>query len=857
MSGPGREAQGAGPRAVAAGGLGVALFLALAGSEFHVVPHQGGAWRGLIDAPSGPRLLLALAGGALAALALRRAAPSVARPLAWLGLAAAPLLPVTTGLALPLLAFQGPALAVLAAAVLGVAVARLLDERRGDGDGASAPRAWRELLLLAVTLAGYVELGRHLPGPAGPQGDEPHYLLMTDSLLADGDLDLANQFAERTYRSFFAGQLGSHTSPATPPGTMYQVHTPGLPALLTPGFAWRGYEGARLLLALVAALTTVLVHRLVAQATGSSGLALFAWAAAAWVAPLPLYALAVYPETPAALATAVFLLAARRDPGLGLLAATALAAAWLPWLHPKFLPLALVGLGLVLARRGPRGPRLLAALACAASLAGLLAFFTAIYGRTSLSAAYGPRFSSDVSLARLPDGLAGLLLDRQFGLAAVAPLWLLALPGLVLLWRFRPGDALRSALLAAASLGVGASFSMWWGGACPPGRFVVPAVPALALALALAAPRRPAAAAALLGAGAGVLLLAAQTPSALHNRADGESGLLRHLFRAVDLDGSLPSFVLREPGAGLLALTLLAALALAWRFGGRGLAAGLAGFALVSGALRSTPLLDERQAVARLLDGWDETRLLPLSGALELSALSFPLDLPGAPWTVAAGDQKRSRRVALPPGLYRLDIAARPVQQEAVHLTRLEAQAGGLSLDWVYLRVDRPLASLTLPLVAGAPRFQLVVSGVANSARIDGARVVPLALVPRSRREDFRWLAVPEQDHYRVGSEALRVTVLDRSDPEGDGFRLRGEWGAFLVETPPGAEFELELERPAPAAGDEVLLGDERQPLGPTATTLGFRNTAGLALGPSAVLPVTLRCRHCRATFRTPSGQGE
>ncbi len=849
MSGPG-GGRGAGWPAIVAGSLGVALFLALAGTEFHVVPQATGAWRGLIDPPGWPRLGLALAGAVLAALALRRAAAPVARPLAWLALAAAPALPVTTGRALPLLAFQGPALAVLAAGVLGVALTGLLAGGPNAGRAARAPRPWRELFLLALTLAGYLELGRHLPGPAGPQGDEPHYLLMTDSLLADGDLDLANQFAQRTYRSFFAGTLQSHTSPATPPGTMYQVHTPGLPLLLAPGFAWRGYEGARLLMALVAALTAVLVHRLVSQATGSSGLALCAWAAAAWVAPLPLYAVAVYPEAPAALATAVFLLAGRRDPGPGLVAAAALAAAWLPWLHPKFLPLALLGLGLTLARRGPRGPRLLAALAGAASLAGLLAFFASVYGRASLSAAYGERFATDVSLARLPTGLLGLLVDRQFGLAVVSPLWLLALPGLVLLWRFRPGDALRAALLAAASLGVGASFSMWWGGACPPGRFVVPAVPALALALALAVRRRPAVAAALLAAGTSVLLLAAQTPSALHNRADGESGLLRHLFPALDLDGSLPSFVLREPAAWLLALTLLAALALAWRFGGRGLAAGLAGFALVSASQRSTPLLDERQAVARLIDSWDAERARPLSGPLDLSALSIPLDLPGAPWTVAAGEQYRSRRVALPPGLYRLELDARPVLQEAVHLTRLEAQAGGLSLDWVYLRVDRPVGGLTLPLVAGAPRFQLVVSGVANSARVDGARLVPLALVPRGRREAFPWLAVPEQDHYRVGSETLRVTVLDRSDPEGDGFRLAGEWGSFLVETPPGGEFELELERPAPEAADELLLGDERLPLRPGLTTLGLSNTGGVRLGPSAVLPLTLRCPGCRVSFR-------
>ena len=86
MSGPGGGRRAGWP-AILAGGLGVALFLALAGTEFHVVPQAAGAWRGLIDPPGWPRLGLALAGGVLAALALRRAAAAVARPLAWLALA--------------------------------------------------------------------------------------------------------------------------------------------------------------------------------------------------------------------------------------------------------------------------------------------------------------------------------------------------------------------------------------------------------------------------------------------------------------------------------------------------------------------------------------------------------------------------------------------------------------------------------------------------------------------------------------------------------------------------------------------------------------------------------------------------
>ena len=34
-------------------------------------------------------------------------------------------------------------------------------------------------------------------------GDEPFYLLTTQSLLADGDFDLANQYETRSYESLF------------------------------------------------------------------------------------------------------------------------------------------------------------------------------------------------------------------------------------------------------------------------------------------------------------------------------------------------------------------------------------------------------------------------------------------------------------------------------------------------------------------------------------------------------------------------------------------------------------------------------------------------------------------------------
>src|SRR5262249_21165398 len=130
-----------------------------------------------------------------------------------------------------------------------------------------------------------------------------------------------------------------------PPGHMYSLHAPGLSLLIAPAFALGGRLGAQVFLAALAALAGVLVHRLVAASLGDARAAALAWAIFAFTPPVPIFAVSLYPELPAALATAVFLWTGRaerlRAPA-ALLAA--LAAGALPWLHSKFLPLGALGL---------------------------------------------------------------------------------------------------------------------------------------------------------------------------------------------------------------------------------------------------------------------------------------------------------------------------------------------------------------------------------------------------------------------------------------------------------------------------------------------------------------------------------
>jgi hypothetical protein len=666
-------------------GLALAAPLALAGTSFHAVPTSEGLWRGLLDPPGALRIALCLALGLAAAHWL---GPRGA-PFHVLLIALAPLIPVATGRFLPLLVFQGPVLLLVALAALAVALVR------------GGP--WRGSRALSPTAAGiaaflfYALLGTRLPGPAGPQGDEPHYLTMAESLRADGDLDLKNQFRDRTYRAFFAGDLEAHTSPASPKGTLYSVHTPGLAFLILPAYVLGGYVGVRLFLSALASLAGALVYLLARDATLNESAARASWAAFALLPPLAFYALAVYPETPAALATAAFLLTARRDPGPRGALLAGLAAAALPWLHPKFLPLAVVGLGLTLARRGPRLARIVSGLLFAASLAAFLAWMRSTYGQAALSAAYGPGFASDISLARIPRGLLALFLDRQFGLFTTAPLWVLAAPGLLALWRWRPGDAMRAALIACATLGVGASFSMWWGGTCPPARFVVPALPALAVALALALPRRPSLSAACFGLSLGVVVTAALAPRALHNRADGDSALFRVLTPALDVDGLLPSFVAES----------------------------------FVPALR----LDPQRATLALIRGLDDSNVLGLEGPPSVATLAIPLDLPEAPWTLAPGEMRFSRRLDLPPGRYRVSVLGRVLEaQPKERVARVALTEDDETLADAYLQEGRPSPVFEVALPRGARRLAATAVGLQGSALVEGVRLTPLDVVPMSRR---------------------------------------------------------------------------------------------------------------------------
>jgi len=65
-------------------------------------------------------------------------------------------------------------------------------------------------------------------------GDEPHYLMMSQSLVEDGDLDLKNNLQQKTYLAYLPVELRFHG--LVHDGKYHSFHLPGISFLMVPGF---------------------------------------------------------------------------------------------------------------------------------------------------------------------------------------------------------------------------------------------------------------------------------------------------------------------------------------------------------------------------------------------------------------------------------------------------------------------------------------------------------------------------------------------------------------------------------------------------------------------------------------------
>ena len=142
--------------------------------------------------------------------------------------------------------------------------------------GRDGPRLARAPTWLLLVAAGTLYAGVGLRHAAGLQvsGDEPHYLVMAQSLWRDHDLDLRDEYDGEEWAEFVPGPLRPHWGAPRADGRPFPAHSPGLPLLLAPAYAALGREGCVLVMALVAAAAALVCRRLALQLTGDEAASL-------------------------------------------------------------------------------------------------------------------------------------------------------------------------------------------------------------------------------------------------------------------------------------------------------------------------------------------------------------------------------------------------------------------------------------------------------------------------------------------------------------------------------------------------------------------------------------------------------
>lgn len=350
-------------------------------------------------------------------------------------------------------------------------------------------RAWLRTWLVVFTLvvaAGQAAVGMRASATASITGDEPFYLLTTQSLLSDGDLDLADEYRNREYEKFWDGSvdLWRQMEPSAG-GRLLSPHNPGLSVLVLPAYAVGGLVAVQRFLVVAWGAAMALAALVAVRMGASHAAAAVAGVGVGAGVPGLVYASQLYPEGPAALCVSLALLvvtARRARPILLAMALTALA-----WLGVKYVAVALVlaGAWTWRFRSDRRAVGALAGLGSAAALVYAwwhLRVFGGLtpYGSNVVWAGEGTAeiLGDHFRLRDRSYRLYGVFLDARFGLVRWLPVSIVGVLGI--------GRASVLAVVLVSTAAATAAFASitimgWWF----PGRLLVAVFPALVVLVAV------------------------------------------------------------------------------------------------------------------------------------------------------------------------------------------------------------------------------------------------------------------------------------------------------------------------------------------------------------------------------------
>lgn len=327
-----------------------------------------------------------------------------------------------------------------------------------------------------------------------PTGDEPHYLVITQTLLIYHSLDVDLDYTHGDYHAFYHGQLGpfQHTS-LNKWGEQLPLHSIGAPVLWLIPFAIAGRMGTLFFMALASVFTILNIYLLLIALGIQRKYAFFACMGVILASPIWVFSHQNFVEPIAAMfcVYVVRVLFQERLRALDLVGCS-FALGMLPWLHIRFALFEIILFCFLLLRiyQLYRFSKINLYLALLLPIGGMFFLFEAynffIWG--SLNPSINQASAGEVAFDTAPwRGLLGLFIAQEAGLLTNFPIFLFLFGGILLACQKR---FLRFNLLMLC-LGIPyllmtASFHNWDGAICPPARLLTVLLPPLVFYLAFA-----------------------------------------------------------------------------------------------------------------------------------------------------------------------------------------------------------------------------------------------------------------------------------------------------------------------------------------------------------------------------------
>lgn len=341
-------------------------------------------------------------------------------------------------------------------------------------------------LLFGLTALIYVGLG------ILPTGDEPHYLIISQTLLKYHSLNVMLDYTNRDYFQFYPTPIDPHIT-YNAHHQLLPLHSIGAPLLWLLPFALLGRLGAVWFIALVTALVILTLYQVLLLMGICECIAFRVCLAYAVASPFYIYAHLSFVEPVGALACVYIMRVLLQEKhSWGELTICSLLLGILPWVHIRLalleIPLFFFLLYRIYRLYGLRRWQYYVAYLLPVTLLFVaLEIYSYQFWGTLNPAANQISGNSQPFEVNPFMGMVGMLFDQEHGILLNFPIFLFLFPGILLTLKKRLiGYHLLVLAVSVPYIVACTSFRHWSGGWCPPGRFILVLLPLYAFYLAYA-----------------------------------------------------------------------------------------------------------------------------------------------------------------------------------------------------------------------------------------------------------------------------------------------------------------------------------------------------------------------------------